>query len=128
MGTRNFMLTSILVLGLGGCGRDEDTPPENDTGTTIDDPSGDPTTDPTEPTTSGPDTMTSPSTTADTSGTDESSTGEADCLGADGCWNCDPETNEQILNHCTASECEPFPNTQERLPLLEPDGSLPPIP
>lgn len=124
MNARNLGLASMLVLALA-CGRDEDTPPSNDTGTTTDDP-----TDPTDPTTSGPDTMTSTSTTADTSGTgDESSTGDIEeCLGPDGCWSCDPQTPEQVLNHCTASECEPFPNTQERLPLLGDDGALPPIP
>lgn len=29
---------------------------------------------------------------------------------------------------CTDATCEPFPNTPERLPLLEADGALPPIP
>ena len=35
---------------------------------------------------------------------------------------------EQVLNRCSDADCEPFENTPERLPLLEQDGSLPPIP
>ena len=51
-----------------------------------------------------------------------------DCEGPDGCWNCAPTDPLQILNGCTDATCDAFPNTPERLPLLERDGSLPPIP
>jgi hypothetical protein len=33
-----------------------------------------------------------------------------------------------ILNQCTDATCEPFANTPERLPRLQADGSLPPLP
>jgi len=48
-------------------------------------------------------------------------------LGADGCFNC-PEDGEveQWLNRCVDSECAPFDN--DRLPLLNPDGTLPLLP
>jgi hypothetical protein len=48
--------------------------------------------------------------------------------GPDGCYGCAPTTPTQVLNACTDATCEPFPNTRERLPLLEADGALPPIP
>jgi hypothetical protein len=50
-------------------------------------------------------------------------------LGDDGCFNC-PKNGEleQWLNRCTDGDCVPFENTQERLPLLKNDGTLPPLP
>jgi len=96
-----------VVLAVPGCPGEQETPPENDTSTGG---SGD---------SSG---------TGDSSGSvDESGTGNA-CLGADGCWNCEPMESEQLLDQCTEADCEAFPITVERLPLLQPDGSLPPIP
>lgn len=116
----------FAVLAIGGCPRDQDTPPEHDTSTSnaSNDTSGTATltTSPTS-TTQG----TEESGPVDTSGS-ESTTGEVDCLGPMDCWNCDPVEPEQLLNHCTNADCEPFENTPERLPLLERDGSLPPIP
>lgn len=50
-------------------------------------------------------------------------------LGQDGCFNC-PETtddSEQFLNQCSSSDCSAFDN-EERLPHLESDGDLPPLP
>lgn len=125
-----FARHSILfaALALAGCPRDQDTPPENDTSTSGNDTSGPgtatltTTTSPTS-TTQGTDDTTPADTTAS-----ESSTGEVDCLGPMDCWNCDPVEPEQILNRCSSADCEPFENTPERLPLLERDGSLPPIP
>jgi hypothetical protein len=50
-------------------------------------------------------------------------------LGEDGCFNC-PENGEveQWLNRCVDSECEPFDNSQARLPLINANGSLPALP
>lgn len=116
----------FAVFAIAACPRDQDTPPENDTGTSnaSNDTSGTATlTTTTSPTTQG----TEESGPVDTSG-GESTTGEVVCLGPMDCWNCDAVAPEQLLNHCTNADCEPFENTPERLPLLERDGSLPPIP
>lgn len=51
-----------------------------------------------------------------------------ECLGADGCFDCEPTNAIELSNACTDATCEPFANTSERLPLLEGDGSLPPLP
>lgn len=50
-------------------------------------------------------------------------------LGEDGCFNC-PKNGEleQWLNRCSDGDCVPFENSQERLPLLKNDGTLPPLP
>lgn len=40
----------------------------------------------------------------------------------------DPQEPVELLNACSDASCEPFANTPERLPLLEADGSLPPLP
>jgi hypothetical protein len=47
--------------------------------------------------------------------------------GDDSCFKGEPKETVQFLNQCTDSECEPFDNA-ERLPLLEADGKLPPLP
>lgn len=86
----------FATLAMLTCSRDQDEPPQNETGSDED--------------------------TGDGSGT-----GDA-CAGPEGCYDCEPTEPAQILNHCTDANCEPFPNTQERLPLLGADGSLPPIP
>jgi hypothetical protein len=53
--------------------------------------------------------------------------GDLPATGADGCFNCPEEPNE-FLNRCVdGADCEPFDNAA-RLPLLEADGSLPPLP
>lgn len=64
----------------------------------------------------------------DSSDDDGGSETGVDCEGPDGCWNCAPTDPMQILNACTDSQCDAFSNTADRLPLLERDGSLPPIP
>jgi hypothetical protein len=51
-----------------------------------------------------------------------------ECIGPDGCFACEPTNSIQITNACTDATCEAFENTQARLPLLERDGSLPPLP
>ncbi len=43
------------------------------------------------------------------------------------CWDETPTTSTQLLNACTDSTCVPFDNCA-RLPLLRPDGTLPPLP
>jgi hypothetical protein len=48
-------------------------------------------------------------------------------LGEDGCYNCPKKgETEQWLNRCVDSDCEPFDN--DRVELLNADGSLPPLP
>lgn len=49
------------------------------------------------------------------------------CLGADDCWSCAPTLPAHFLNGCTSAECSPFDNAA-RLPLLNADGTLPPLP
>lgn len=51
-----------------------------------------------------------------------------DCEGPNGCFDCPPTKPAELLNACSDATCEPFSNTQERLPLLNDDGSLPPLP
>ena len=58
-------------------------------------------------------------------GTDD---GTDECIGPDGCFACEPTDSAELTNACTDASCDPFPNTVERLPLLEPDGGLPPLP
>jgi hypothetical protein len=43
------------------------------------------------------------------------------------CYACAPSTSDQLLNACTSKACTPFANTAARLPLLRPDGTLPPL-
>jgi hypothetical protein len=127
MRARNSTIIVGLALVLLGCARDQDAPPQDDTGSGGVDTTGNtnPTTldttvtDPTSDGSGDPDT---------TAGSSESGTTGEQCLGAQGCYACDPENGVQLLNHCTDASCEPFPNTVERLPLLERDGSLPAIP
>jgi hypothetical protein len=49
--------------------------------------------------------------------------------GADGCFNCPANTNE-FMNQCHGAsvQCSKFPNTQARLPKLNANGTLPPLP
>jgi hypothetical protein len=58
---------------------------------------------------------------------DASDTGDA-CQGPDGCFDCEPTDSIELTNACTDATCEPFANTPERLPLLQRDGELPPLP
>jgi hypothetical protein len=52
--------------------------------------------------------------------------GGGDCMGKDGCYSCEPKTNDQILNHCTEATCQGFDNST--LMALLKDGGLPPLP
>lgn len=49
------------------------------------------------------------------------------CVGPDGCWACEPESQAEILNACTDAACIPYDNAQLEGLLLE-DGSVPPVP
>lgn len=123
-------LTPVVAVALVllACSRDQDTPPQDDTGTSAVDATSN-----TNPSTLDT-TLTDPTGDVTSTGGDatdptgDSGTTSEGCLGPEGCFACDPENNAQLLNHCTDSVCEPFVNTPERLPLLGADGSLPPIP
>jgi hypothetical protein len=58
--------------------------------------------------------------TAESTGTD-TDTGEEQCVE-------EPTDPVELLNGCTDATCEPFANTPDRLPRLNTDGSLPPLP
>lgn len=118
---------ALLLATLTGCPGEEEQPPTADeTGGSTGGPTTTaPTTTPstseseTEPTTTTP-------TTTDTEGETESDTENPDCE-AEGCWSCPLEQPEHFLNACTDASCEPFDNAK-RLPLLNDDGTLPPLP
>jgi hypothetical protein len=71
--------------------------------------------------------------TPDAATTDVTDAGAADvpadvnCVSDGGCYACAPSTTAQFLNRCTSASCAPF-NDTIRLPLLLPDGGLPPLP
>jgi hypothetical protein len=48
--------------------------------------------------------------------------------GAAGCFSGTPSTDDQYLNACNGLTCNPYPNDKAHLPLLNADGSLPPLP
>lgn len=51
----------------------------------------------------------------------------AACEGPNGCYACEPERPEELLNACTEAACLPYDNTQLEGLLLE-GGGLPPAP
>jgi hypothetical protein len=57
--------------------------------------------------------------------------GRASCYAVNKTGDCaacaTPRTDEQFLNQCTATSCQPFDNAT-RLPLLKPGGGVPPLP
>jgi hypothetical protein len=125
-----FTLLAFTLLAASACTTPQDEPPSDDdtTGAATNETQDDGNTLP-ETGDDGPGTD-------DTVGTDTNETvddttagdtGE-NCVGENDCWNCSPNSSEHLLNHCTDATCEPFENSQERLPLLERDGSLPPLP
>lgn len=66
---------------------------------------------------------------ADSTIDDDGSTGEAGCdvdLSVQ-CYPCTPESNLELLNACTEGNCVQFDRTR-LVPLLLPDGGLPPLP
>jgi len=75
---------------------------------------------------------TDPGEDTDTTGSDTEPGDEtAESTGSDtGSEQCVEEPTEpvELLNGCTDATCEPFANTPERLPRLNADGSLPPLP
>lgn len=109
-----------LVLGLGiACGREQEEPLGNE--------SGDETSQPPVGTSDDGEGTTVSTMEPDSSGGDSTGPGE-DCEGPEGCYDCAPTTPVQVLDACTDATCSAFPITVERLPLLERDGGLPPIP
>lgn len=63
--------------------------------------------------------------TGGTAGATDGGGGGAGGAGSDN--NC-PATDLEFLNRPNDSQCSKFPNTKARLPLLNADGSLPPLP
>lgn len=121
------LLLSMSSVSLAACGRDQDAPPASDESSTG---GGEESTGGGEnsaTTGASATASTTMGTGADTTDGGGSDTG-VDCEGPDGCYGCAPTTPTQVLNACTDATGEPFPNTPERLPLLEADGALPPIP
>jgi hypothetical protein len=51
----------------------------------------------------------------------------ADCTTPEGCFRCPPRNELELLNQCNDRSSAVFDN-RARLPLLRPDGSLPPLP
>jgi hypothetical protein len=49
------------------------------------------------------------------------------CISDGGCYDCPPVAVPHFLNQCTESHCAPFDN-KGRLPRLNSDGTLPPLP
>ncbi|MFT3769958.1 MAG: hypothetical protein QM820_31405 [Minicystis sp.] len=66
---------------------------------------------------------TTSSTTGSTTSSSSSGTGGA----GGGCFSGTPTTNEDFLNACNGQTCQAFDN-KGKLPLLNGDGSLPPLP
>lgn len=117
----------FVVALLVACSREQDAPPADDTTAGGVDTSGNPSTT-LESTVGDPTGDVSSGGSEGSTGPSETGTTGEECLGPDGCWACEPDSNAQLLNRCTDAVCEPFENTPERLPLLGRDGSLPPIP
>lgn len=66
---------------------------------------------------------------ASSSSTGSSTSGMGGAGGAGGGGNCfkgTPKTEAEFLNQCTSADCAQYDNT--KLKLLNPDGSLPPLP
>jgi hypothetical protein len=58
----------------------------------------------------------------------DSGTPDGGCVSRPECWSCPPTTNAHFLNACTTATCQPFPNNRARLPRLNADGTVPPLP
>lgn len=116
---RALVLACVAVVG---CNSEQVEPPSSATE------SGDP------GTSGGPSSGEAPTTGSDsTAGSEDSgesgaTSGAVDCEGPAGCFDCVPTKSVELLNACGDASCEPFANTVERLPLLQQDGTLPPLP
>lgn len=121
--------TSLPDTGAPDTGDQSDTVTAGDTGTT----------DASTPSDTGETDAESPEDVADVSDTtvqpdtDTIDTPDAEpdvpvsCDGPGGCYACPPTTQDQFLNACTDAAFAVFDNAA-RLPLLNADGSLPPLP
>src|SRR5687767_8787707 len=53
----------------------------------------------------------------DGDGDGDAGDGDGDgCVGQDGCFACEPTNSAEFLNACSDASCEPFDNSQARLP------------
>lgn len=126
---RVLVITSLLALTLAGCDRTTEEPPDaggrRDTGPVSD-------TGVDAPVDAGSDVGADTGTPTDVGDAGELPDAPVDgglvCDDPSGCWACPPTEPIHFLNGCTDSTCEPFPVTTARLPLLNADGSLPPLP
>ena len=135
--TTRWMI-GALALGVG-CGGAQIEPPGGDSESQASaESTANPgtTTDPTEPgtvtevggTTEGDGTTGTTEVTTVTTREGTTDTGGEACITPEGCFDCTPKKPLEFLNACTDAACAPFANTQKRLPLLEDDGTLPPLP
>ena len=79
------------------------------------------------PVADGDDTDTEPSSDTSSGGGSADDTETGPDTGGEQCVE-EPTDPVGLLNGCTDATCEPFANTPERLPRLEADGTLPPLP
>lgn len=105
--TSSLLLSALVVVP--GCPGGEEQPPVADGDEADTEPGSDTGVDTGSGSGSGDDTETGPD------------TGGEQCVE-------EPTDAVGLLNGCTDATCEPFANTPERLPRLEADGSLPPLP
>lgn len=143
-----FALLALLV-GLSGCGSDDETAPPStdlpdaDVGSDVTAPdtapdsvsdTGGPDTSPTDAVDAPADVVPGdtavdvvPDTTGDVVTDVEPDADPEVCDDPSGCWACRPTNELQLLNACTPVTGVRFDNAA-RLPLLRADGSLPPLP
>ncbi len=70
-------------------------------------------------------TTTTMGTTSTTSGTTSTTSTTS---GGGGCFMGTPMNNTDYLNQCNGMTCQAFDNSKAKLPLINSDGSLPPLP
>lgn len=121
--------TSLSGVGLAGCPGPEEIPPDAAR------PARDAAIDAATPSDAGPsdaeqDAFSPDAFELDAPGLDafSASPDALDCVAPEGCFRCAPTTSDEFLDRCTTASCEPFVNDRTRLPLLNADGTLPPLP
>jgi hypothetical protein len=119
MSTNITLRLSLVAIALGGlvaaCGSSDSNPTPNPVGS-----SSSSTTTSSSSTSGGGNTSSS-----STSTTSSGMGGMGGAGGGGGCFKGMPMTNDEFLNACTGAQCSPFTT---KLPLLNPDGSLPALP